>query len=633
MFEFLDLLLERLPPQWGVIVASRTEPPLSLARLRAHGELAEFRQRELRFTLDEVRALLPQARRTLDPRRPASGSPAHARLGGRPAPGGSTHPPGPRRAGGVADTAATPRLRLPAQRSARRAAGASCAASCCAARCSRADRGALRRGQRRPARGRVARGDRAARPVRLGAARAETTLRLHDLFRDFLRDRLHREMADELPTLHRAPPPARPTCCAGSAISSAPATGARRKRRCAKPARRSSPPSASRRCCACSTSFPPKRSALGRPGAHALPCAWSRWDWPTMREAGRRAAPRSRARGDGAAPGARASTNRSRTSPRAATRRRAGAIDAPARETLGRRPRPRRRRAQLHRPRQRPPRRSRPRYREMVDIARAEPRSGALVPVRAAQPAMRPARHARAGAPLRGRRARGRARSADAAARDRAGELGVERLSSGQSRRGAPGLAEADARWLGPPPNVRLALYACCRAVRDARPAQRQLRRARRDPRPLRRSRRRLPARLALLRVLSPVRGPPRRLARRQRARRAPGGRAPDYPRPRPGCCGRCCRRSGALPGRLAWHAAVATRRAPATRGAAPRGRSRVFGKTSRCACAWRWPACASATSTPPRRRSRRCSSGRARRRPGRRAHRPQEPRRARRAP
>src|SRR5439155_20044764 len=27
--------------------------------LRAHGELAEFRQRELRFTLDEVRALLP----------------------------------------------------------------------------------------------------------------------------------------------------------------------------------------------------------------------------------------------------------------------------------------------------------------------------------------------------------------------------------------------------------------------------------------------------------------------------------------------------------------------------------------------------------------------------------------------
>jgi LuxR family maltose regulon positive regulatory protein len=62
VFEFLDLLLERLPPHWGVVLASRTDPPLaSLARLRAHDELTEFRQRELRFTLDEVRALLPLA--------------------------------------------------------------------------------------------------------------------------------------------------------------------------------------------------------------------------------------------------------------------------------------------------------------------------------------------------------------------------------------------------------------------------------------------------------------------------------------------------------------------------------------------------------------------------------------------
>ncbi len=60
VFEFLDLLLERLPSHWGVVVASRTEPPLaSLARLRAHGELAEFRQGELGFTLDEVRSLVP----------------------------------------------------------------------------------------------------------------------------------------------------------------------------------------------------------------------------------------------------------------------------------------------------------------------------------------------------------------------------------------------------------------------------------------------------------------------------------------------------------------------------------------------------------------------------------------------
>ena len=60
VFEFLDVLLERLPPHWGVSSRAAPIPPLaSLARLRAHGELAEFRQRELRFTLDEVRALLP----------------------------------------------------------------------------------------------------------------------------------------------------------------------------------------------------------------------------------------------------------------------------------------------------------------------------------------------------------------------------------------------------------------------------------------------------------------------------------------------------------------------------------------------------------------------------------------------
>ena len=67
MFEFLDLLLERLPPQWGVVLSTRTEPPLALARLRAHDELAEFRERDLRFDLDEVRALLPQLPAHVDP--------------------------------------------------------------------------------------------------------------------------------------------------------------------------------------------------------------------------------------------------------------------------------------------------------------------------------------------------------------------------------------------------------------------------------------------------------------------------------------------------------------------------------------------------------------------------------------
>src|SRR5215211_7229213 len=42
-------LLEHLPPQLRLVVASRTDPPLPLARLRARGQLAELRERDLRF--------------------------------------------------------------------------------------------------------------------------------------------------------------------------------------------------------------------------------------------------------------------------------------------------------------------------------------------------------------------------------------------------------------------------------------------------------------------------------------------------------------------------------------------------------------------------------------------------------
>jgi LuxR family transcriptional regulator, maltose regulon positive regulatory protein len=58
VFEFLDALLERMPPQWGLLVASRLDPPVHLAKLRARGDLAEFRQDDLTFSADEVRDLL-----------------------------------------------------------------------------------------------------------------------------------------------------------------------------------------------------------------------------------------------------------------------------------------------------------------------------------------------------------------------------------------------------------------------------------------------------------------------------------------------------------------------------------------------------------------------------------------------
>ncbi|HLZ21178.1 MAG TPA: LuxR C-terminal-related transcriptional regulator [Ktedonobacterales bacterium] len=47
-------LLDHLPPRLHLVIASRTDPPLPLARLRARGELVEIRAEDLRFAPDEV---------------------------------------------------------------------------------------------------------------------------------------------------------------------------------------------------------------------------------------------------------------------------------------------------------------------------------------------------------------------------------------------------------------------------------------------------------------------------------------------------------------------------------------------------------------------------------------------------
>jgi LuxR family maltose regulon positive regulatory protein len=59
--EFIDLVLERLAPHWTFCIATRGDPPIALARLRAQGEVAEFRLADLRFEADEARALFAQA--------------------------------------------------------------------------------------------------------------------------------------------------------------------------------------------------------------------------------------------------------------------------------------------------------------------------------------------------------------------------------------------------------------------------------------------------------------------------------------------------------------------------------------------------------------------------------------------
>jgi ATP/maltotriose-dependent transcriptional regulator MalT len=54
----LDYLLERRPPQLHLVVSTRHDPPLRLARLRARGDLVELRVPDLRFTADETNSFL-----------------------------------------------------------------------------------------------------------------------------------------------------------------------------------------------------------------------------------------------------------------------------------------------------------------------------------------------------------------------------------------------------------------------------------------------------------------------------------------------------------------------------------------------------------------------------------------------
>src|SRR5499427_9265913 len=56
--ESVAFLLDRLPPGLRLVLCSRADPPLPLARLRARGQLAEFRAADLRFTVAETAAFL-----------------------------------------------------------------------------------------------------------------------------------------------------------------------------------------------------------------------------------------------------------------------------------------------------------------------------------------------------------------------------------------------------------------------------------------------------------------------------------------------------------------------------------------------------------------------------------------------
>ena len=80
----VTFLLDHLPPQVHLVISTRADPALPLARLRARGELTEVRAADLRFTRDEAAAYLTDAtgssstRTTSRPSRPAP------RAGSRP---------------------------------------------------------------------------------------------------------------------------------------------------------------------------------------------------------------------------------------------------------------------------------------------------------------------------------------------------------------------------------------------------------------------------------------------------------------------------------------------------------------------------------------------------------------------
>ena len=58
--EALAFLLEHLPPQMHLVIATREDPQLPLARLRARGQLTELRATDLRFTPSEAAGFLNQ---------------------------------------------------------------------------------------------------------------------------------------------------------------------------------------------------------------------------------------------------------------------------------------------------------------------------------------------------------------------------------------------------------------------------------------------------------------------------------------------------------------------------------------------------------------------------------------------
>jgi LuxR family transcriptional regulator, maltose regulon positive regulatory protein len=61
LHNLVDYLIANAPPGFHLLISTRSDPPLALARLRVRGELVEFRQSDLRFAAGEVSEWLDRA--------------------------------------------------------------------------------------------------------------------------------------------------------------------------------------------------------------------------------------------------------------------------------------------------------------------------------------------------------------------------------------------------------------------------------------------------------------------------------------------------------------------------------------------------------------------------------------------
>ncbi|VTU31490.1 ATP-dependent transcriptional activator MalT [Variovorax sp. PBS-H4] len=203
VFTFLGHLLEGLPPNWTLVISSRVEPPLALARWRARREVAEFDQTALSFSKKEVQDLwrhatgredAEQADRMLDQTQGwAAGLSLSLEASQRStatAPAGTWH----NRRHLFEYLASEVFEQLPGELQA------------FLLRCSLLPELTVPRCEQisgNPRAARLLEDIERRRLFSLVLDGEELTLRLHDLFRDFLEERLRRQHPDEVPMLLR----------------------------------------------------------------------------------------------------------------------------------------------------------------------------------------------------------------------------------------------------------------------------------------------------------------------------------------------------------------------------------------------------------------------------------------------